>query len=177
MPTIKRIADFRPLLSGPISKVAIDEIVDSVDRHPQDFDTIYNLMNDEELKVSWRATWACEKVAEIHPDWFAGKERELLEKLLASNHDGTKRLLLSILYDIPTEEPFPVDLLDYCFEHMYALNETPGVQSLCLKMAYKLCLKEPELLPEFKMYLENADTDYYSMAVKTCTRNLLKKLR
>ncbi|MDL2213445.1 hypothetical protein LJC29_05695, partial [Bacteroides sp. OttesenSCG-928-N06] len=171
-----RVADFRSLLSGSLCKANIDSIVKSVDSYPEDFDTIYQLMNDPEIKVSWRAAWACEKIAEIRPSLFVGKEEELINKLIASNHDGTKRLLLSIIYDLPVPEPLPVNLLDYCFSHMYAPDESVGVQSLCIKMAYMLCRKEPDLLHELKLYMENTELEYYSTAIKTCTRNILKKL-
>lgn len=173
---MKRIIDFRPLLSGPISKKNIDDIVESVHNYPEDFEGIYTLTYDEEIKVSWRATWACEKLAILHPDWFEGKENELIEKLLASNHDGIKRILLSILYTIAIPNPFPVHLLDYCFNKMFAPEETAGVQSLSIKMAYKLCKKEPDLLLELKMYFENVELEYYSTAVKTSVKNILKKL-
>lgn len=173
---MERIADFRPLLSGSICKANIDAIVKSVIYNPEDFESIYQLMNDEEIKVSWRATWACEKIAEIRPSLFIGKEQELINKLITSNHDGTKRILLSIIYDLPVPDPLPVHLLDYCFSHMLAPEESIGVQAICIKLAYKLCKKEPELLPELKMYLENADMEYYSKGVRASARNILKKL-
>ncbi|NDV59686.1 hypothetical protein [Bacteroides sp. 519] len=173
---MKRIEDFRCLLAGPISKAYIDDIVESVHHYPEDFDRIYNLMDDKEIKVSWRATWACEKLAILHPEWFANKQNELIDRLLSSHHDGTKRILLSILFTLPIPEPFPVNLLDYCFNKMLAPEETTGVQALSIKTAYKLCKKEPDLLLEFKMYLENADLDYYTMGVKTTIRRMLEKL-
>ncbi len=173
---MERIEDFRPLLIDPISKKNIDNIVDSVHHHPEDFENIYQLMSDKEIKVSWRAIWTCEKLAILHPDWFAGKENELIDKLLTSNHDGVKRILLSILHTISIPNPFPVNLLDYCFDKMFAPEETAGVQSLAIKMAYKLCRKEPDLLLELKMYFENVELEYYSTAVRTSVKNILKKL-
>lgn len=59
---------------------------------------------------------------------------------------------------------------------MLDLNQAIATQALCIKMAYKLCRIEPELLPELKLYLENAELEYYSIGVKTCVRNVLKKL-
>lgn len=173
---MKRITNFREVLSAPLSRNFVDNIVESVHCHPEDFYVLYGLISDKQVKISWRASWACEKLCKLHPEWFEDKQKELLSLILNCKHDGKKRILLSIIYQLPIGEPFPVDLLDYCFARMLDLNEPVAVQSLCLKLAYKLCKAEPDLLYELKVYLESAERDYYSIAVKTCIRNILQKL-
>ncbi|NDV64490.1 hypothetical protein [Bacteroides sp. 224] len=173
---MKRVTDFFGKLSDPISKSNIDDIVESVHHHPEDFKLIYDYTNHEELKISWRALWACEKLAELHPDWFDSLKEEVIHKLLNCTHAGSKRILLSILYNLPVYKPIPIPLLDYCFSHMLDMNESIGVQSLAIKMAYKICCVEPELLYELKLYLENAEPEYYSTGVKTCIRNTLRRI-
>ena len=173
---MERITDYKEYLNRSIDRLYLHEIVDSVSLFPEDFDILYNLIKDPQSKISWRAAWACQKVFDKYPDFLYGKQEELISLVMKSNHDGTKRILLSILLELPTPQPLPVDFLDFCFEHMLNLNDAIAVQSLCIKIAYKLCLLEPELLPELKLYLENAELEYYSVAVKTCTRNILKKL-
>ncbi|MDL2291838.1 hypothetical protein LJB80_01655, partial [Bacteroides sp. OttesenSCG-928-F21] len=159
---MKRVTNFVELLSGPICKSYIDDIVNSVSHHPEDFYTLYALMNHSDIKVSWRSIWALEKLSEIHPDWFSNYQNEITERLIHCTHDGKKRLLLSILYNLPIPSPIQVHFLDYCLSHMLDLNESIGVQALAIKMAYKLCVTEPDLLYELKMYLENAESEYYS---------------
>lgn len=171
----ERIINYRTYLALPIRQLAINKVVDSVSIYPDDFETIYRLIYDPDEKVSWRAAWACEKVFEKHPDFLAGKQTELIRCVMNSNHSGKNRILLSILLFLPVPTPLPVDFLDYCFERMLDLNQAIAVQALCIKMAYKLCLTEPELLVELRLYLENVETDYYSPAVKSCIRNILKK--
>ena len=41
------------------------------------------------------------------------------------------------------------DFLDFCLLHMHMPEEPPGVQSLCMKLAHRMCLPYPELLHEF----------------------------
>jgi len=167
---------YRKMLKEPLSRGMIYIITDELKDNCEDFEIIYQLIFDTETTVSWRAGWVCEKLAEIHPDWFYGRQSQLTAKVLDSRHGGTRRVLLSMLFDLPVANPFPVDLLDFCFEHMLDLNEPIAVQSLCIKIAYKLCLKEPELLPELKMYLETAETEYYSTGVRTCIRKVMQNL-
>lgn len=173
---MERITNYREFLARPIARLFLHEIVESVSIYPEDFDTIYKLIKDPEEKISWRAAWACEKVFEKYPDFLQGKEEELISFVMKNNHSGTRRILLSILLELPSPPPLPVDFLDFCFNHMLDLNQAIATQALCIKMAYKLCRIEPELLPELKLYLENAELEYYSIGVKTCVRNVLKKL-
>lgn len=168
--------EFREMLKAPLSRGMIYIITDAIKEHPENFETVYQLIFDSDTTVSWRAGWVCEKLSEKHPDWFDGRQGQLTEKVINCPHDGTRRVLLSILYDLPVAKPFPVDLLDFSFEHMLDLNSPIAVQSLCVKMAYKLCLEEPELLPELKMYLETAETEYYSTGVRTCIRKVMQNL-
>lgn len=153
------------------------EVVTSVTNYPEDFETVYNLMFDADITISWRAIWACEKISELQPGWFdEQKKEEIIDALLISKHDGSKRLLLSILYNLPLPKEYSVRFLDYCLDHCLDRKESIGVQALCIKMAYRLCRVEPELLSELKAILENAELDYYSAGVKSCIRNTLKKL-
>lgn len=168
--------DFRELLAGPICKMNVDRIVASVDRNPDELSTIWELMYDKDDKVSWRAIWACEKLSEIHPDWLIPKQNELIDSLLLCTHDGKKRLLLSILYNLPIPEPYSVPLLDYTLDKMLDPQESIGVQALCVKLAYRLCRVDKDLLYELKIRLQSVDLLYYSKGLKASVRNILKKI-
>jgi len=173
---MERVTHIRERLSKPLEINFLNEILESVIQYPEDFNLLYQLIGDDEHTISWRAAWACDKLSRLYPDWFLGKEEELMSALFTCRHDGKKRLILSILFNIPAPSEFPVKLLDYSLQHMFDHNESIAAQSLYIKMAYKLCLVEPELMQELKLYLENAEIEYYSTAVKTCVRNVLRKL-
>jgi hypothetical protein len=172
---MERITDYRGLLSRPIAGLSLHEIVDAVGVYPDDFNIIYHLITDPEKKIAWRAAWACEKVFEKYPALLEGKQEELIGLVMKNNHSGTRRILLSILLELPIPKPLPIDFLEFCFNNMLAPDQAIATQALCIKIAYKLCLLEPELLPELKLYLENATLEYYSPGVKSCVRNVLKK--
>lgn len=168
--------NYAELLGGKIGKANIDQIVAHVNQYPDRLEQLYRLTFDEDQYISWRSLWACEKIAEQHPDWFIPRQPELIDRLLTLSHNGKKRLLLSILYDLPLPEPYSVPFLDYVLEHMLDPKETAGVQSLCIKHAYRLCKVDVDLLSELQTYLEDADLLSYSPGVRTAIRNIKKQL-
>ena len=173
---MEKIDEYRNTLAMPLCKLSIDKLVQEICLHPEYLKDIYQLISDDKIVVSWRAIWACEKVSEKHPGWFVPLLDDIIQRLLVCKHDGSKRLLLPILYNVPASDPVSVDLLNYCLDHMLAPQESIGVQALSIRMAYQLCKSEPELLKELQLILENADTEYYSTGVKTTIRNILKKI-
>lgn len=173
---MEKIDEFRTALAVPIYKLSIDKIVQDICRHPEYLNHMYRLISDENTVVSWRAIWACEKVSEKHPGWFVPLKEDIIQRLLVCRHDGSKRLLLSILYNLPASAPISVDLLNYCLDHMLAPQESIGVQALAIRMAYELCKCEPELLKELQLILQTTDAEYYSTGVQTTIRNTLKKI-
>ncbi|WP_291529241.1 hypothetical protein [Bacteroides sp. UBA939] len=173
---MEKIDEFRKALAVPIYNLSIDKLVQEICLYPEYLKDMYRLISDENIVVSWRAIWACEKVSEKHPGWFAPLQDEIIQRLLTCQHDGSKRLLLSILYNVPVSTPISVDLLNYCIDHMLAPQESIGVQALAIRMAYQLCKYEPELLQELQLILENTDTEFYSRGVNTTIRNTLKKI-
>ena len=121
---MEKITEFRNTLAVPIHKLSIDSLVQEVCLCPEYFEDIYRLTYDEKQTVSWRAIWVCEKLSEIHPDWFILLYDEIIQRLIDCTHDGSKRLLLSILYNIPIPTPISVDLLNYCLDHMLSPQES-----------------------------------------------------
>ncbi|WP_455586306.1 hypothetical protein [Bacteroides sp.] len=174
---MERIDEFRNALSVHISELNIKPMVNSVSQHPEEFPDIYKLTSDSKLSVSWRALWVCEKLSEVHPGWFIPLYDELIGRLLNCTHDGSKRLYLSILFNLPVKEPVSVPLLNFCFDRMFSPAESIGVQALCIKMAYRLCEKEPELMGELRIILESAETEFFTKGVATAIRNTLKKMK
>lgn len=173
---MERIDEFRNTLSVHIAELNIEPMIKSIRENPEEFADMYKLTFDPQLIVSWRALWVCEKLSEIHPGWFIPLQEELTERLLSCLHSGSKRLLLSIFFNLPVREPISVPLLNFCFDRMLSLNESIATQALCIKIAYRLCQKEPELLGELRIILESAETNFFSKGVNTTIRNTLKKI-
>lgn len=131
---MERIDEFRNALLVHISELNIEPMVKSLSLHPEELPDMYKLTFDNKLLVSWRALWVCEKLSEVHSGWFVPLREELTGRLLNCTHDGSKRLLLSILFNLPVQEPISVPLLNFCFDRMFSP----------LKVSeYKLCVSRP----------------------------------
>lgn len=173
---MEKIIDFRSLLIQRLGKNFVNEIVEHLGQCPEQFPALYALVRDPEEKVTWRAAWVCEKLSEQFPEWFASLYDEISGILLASKHSGLRRCLLSTLHNLPVPADFPIHLYDYCIRQMLLPEEAIANQALCIKLAFKLGCAEPELLAELKIYLENAEPEYYSTAVKSTIKNTLRQL-
>ncbi len=162
---------------GTLCKNFAEKLACRIMAEPEIFPELYALVFDENPKTAWRAAWVCEKISCRFPEWFMDKRSELMLQIMRSSNDGSKRSLLSILLVLPVEEPISVEFLNFCLDRMLSPQEPVAIQALCMKMGYVLCRKEPELLPEYKYLLENAEPEFYSRGMQTVIRNTLKRLK
>lgn len=118
MTVTERTAEYRKALDVPISQLETDRIVKEILDRPENFDNIYRLTSDDKLLVSWRALWICDKLCRQKPEWLIPFREELTGRLMSCGHDGSKRLLLSILYHAPATKVPSVALLNFCLDAM-----------------------------------------------------------
>ena len=90
-------------------------------------------------------------------------------------HDGTRRLLLNILHHLPVPKPVNAAFFDFCLQRYAIFCRKRIGQAVCMKLAYDICMEEPELTGELKAYLENMEPEYYTVAVQCVRNNILKK--
>ena len=107
---------------------------------------------------------------------------EIIDQAMQTENSSVRRLSLNIIERLRvgerssgmrlemSEEDLRTDFLDFCFEHMIDVEEYPGIQSVCMKLAFRMCKFYPELMDELKRTLEAMEIDYYKPAVK-CVRN------
>lgn len=170
-------AELEEALYVHISQFSVNNIARKIELEPESFPILYALANADGSRIAYRALWVCEKLSEKHPNWFTRFYNEPTEKLTQCKHEGSRRLLLSILYNLPVPTNLPIQLLNYCFDHMLQPQESIAVQALSIKNAYNLCRLEPDLMNELKSVLENAEIDYYSPGVQAAIRNTLKNIK
>lgn len=169
--------DFRSKLQQTIGRNLVDGIAKQVEETPARLAELYSLTKDEDGKTAWRALWACELLCKKHPSWFMNKREEFMQRAMQCKADGQKRILLNMLHHMPISEPIHVPFLDFCLNAMLSPSESIAVQAICIKLAYTICLKEPDLMGELQAYLENMEPEYYTVAVQSTRNNILKKIR
>jgi len=170
--------DYREHLFRPLSLHFVDHLAQEIFANPSDFDIIYKLIFDHEVKVAWRAAWACQKISEKHPEWFTDEQfKELITLAMSTSQSGLLRGCLSILNNLTLPNPIPVDFLNACFEWMISPKSAVAVQALSMKILYTICQKEPDLKPELIAYLENIDFECYSAGFNSTRKNVLNSLK
>lgn len=128
-------------------------------------------LHDEDYQVTRNMLWGLTKATDKELSALQPMLHELIDKAMNEENSSVRRLSLNIVARLKMEEDdLRTDFLDFCLDHMQNPDEYPGIQSLCLKLAFRMCKFYPELMDELKRTLEGMEMEYYKPAVK-CVRN------
>jgi hypothetical protein len=129
---------------------------------------------DSDYRVARSALWGMTKATDKELSALQVLLNELIEQAMHTENSSVRRLTLNIIERLTLEEDdLRTDFLDFCFEHMVSIEEFPGIQTLCMKLAYRMCTFYPELMDELKRTLEAIEIDYYKPAVKCLRKRIL----
>lgn len=167
--------NFKDKLSHRIGMDDIHEITYISQGNEKRKQELYDLLYDEEDLIAYQAAWVMNHYSLSENQWLYNKQDKLIDEVMTCKHTGKRRLILSLLYRQPLANPPRVDFLDFCLERMISNAEPSGVQALCMKLAYELCLPIPELLQELLVVLEMLGEEL-SPAIQVTKKNILKAM-
>ena len=173
----KNVVNFRERLLQRIGMDDIHEITYLTQGSNKQKQELYTLLFDKDDKVAYQAAWVFTHFSISENEWLYTKQEELINEVLSCQHPGKRRLLLNILYRQPIVNPTRVDFLDFCLEHMLSKDELPGVQTLCIKLAYEMCRPIPELLQELRTMLEIMEPALLVPSIRAVRKNVLKAMQ
>ena len=128
-------------------------------------------IHDEDYQVARNSLWTLTKATDEELSQLQPILHELIDLALSAENSSVRRLSLNVIVRLQmNEEDLRTDFLDFCLEHMVDINEYPGIQSLCMKLAYQMSAFYPELREELIRTVESMEIEYYKPAVK-CVRN------
>ncbi len=128
-------------------------------------------MHSEDERVARNAFWTLTKATDKELSQLQSILKELIDLALTTPSSSVRRLSLNIVERLEMkEDDLRTDFLDFCLEHMADADELPGIQSISMKLAYRMCKYYPELLAEFKATLESMEPEFFKPAVN-CVRN------
>lgn len=169
--------DLNDKLSRRININDIYEICTWIQYNIKRTQELYNLIYDPDKTVSYQALWVLCHFTLSENEWLYDKQNELIDEVLACRHPGKRRLLLNLLYRQPQANPPRVDFLNFCLERMISKQELPGVQTLCMKLAYELCRSIPELVQELRNTLEMLGPSLLPVSLRTVRKNVLHAMK
>ncbi|MDD5992192.1 MAG: hypothetical protein PUC35_04685 [Prevotellaceae bacterium] len=134
-----------------------------------------HFMHDEDYQVARNALWGLTKASKQELSQLEPIKDKLINLAMSTDNSSVRRLSLNLVERLKMEEEeVRTDFLDFCFDHMTDVNEFPGIQSLCMKLAYRMCSFFPELMGELRRTVETMEIDYYKPAVKSVRSKILK---
>ena len=129
---------------------------------------------DKDYRVARSALWGLTKATDEELSKLQVLLNELIDQAIQTDNSSVRRLTLNIIERLEMDEDdLRTDLLDFCFEHMVSIEEFSGIQTLCMKLVYRMCTFYPELMDELKRTLEAMEIDYYKPAVKFLRKRIL----
>lgn len=168
--------NIRNRLSQRIGMGDINEIAGYTQGDDKRKQVLYELVFDADDRIAYQAAWVLNHFSLSENKWLCSKQNKLVDEVMVCKHAGKRRLILSLLFRQPMANPLRVDFLDFCLERMTSRQELPGVQSLCMKLAYEQCRLIPELLQELKLILEIMEGDLIP-SIRTVRKNILKAMQ
>lgn len=129
---------------------------------------------DTDYRVARTALWGLTKAKDEELSELKVIYNELIDQAMQTENSSVRRLTLNIIEKLKMDEDdLRTDFLDFCFEHMVSIEEFPGTQTLCMKLAFRMCTFYPELMDELKRTLEAMEIDYYKPAIKCLRKRIL----
>ena len=129
---------------------------------------------EPDYRVSRSALWGLTKASDKELSELQVIINDLIDQAMQTENSSVRRLTLNIIERLTLEEDdLRTDFLDFCFEHMVSIEEFPGTQTLCMKLAFRMCHFYPELMDELNRTLEAMEIDYYKPAVKGLRNKIL----
>ena len=134
----------------------------------------WHLIFDEDFRVVRSALWGLTKASKEELAPLQEMLNELTDLAMQTENSSVRRLTLNVIERLDmNEEDLRTDFLDFCLEHMVSIKEFPGIQSVSMKLAYRMCKFYPELMDELRRTLETMEIDYYKPAVKGVRNKIL----
>jgi len=129
---------------------------------------------DDDHRVARNALWTLTKATDKEIAQLQPMLDELIDQALKTDSSSVRRLSLNIIDRLEMkEEDLRSDLYDFCLEHAVDVEELPGIQAICMKIAYRISTFYPELMAELKRILEGMEIEYYKPAVKSIRSRIL----
>ena len=155
------------LLSEPLSGEEVRQLANILPVKP-----VFELLYDTDIRVARNAGWVLMHMPILQIKRLP--QEQLIDYAMSTPDSSLRRFSLRLVdAQGVAKEEMRTDFLDFCLQHMIMLEEPPGVQSLCMKLAYRMCRFYPDLLHEFEETLKMMPSEHYKPGV----RYLIKKLK
>lgn len=129
---------------------------------------------DSNARVARDALWGLTQATNEELSALQVILNDLIDQAMNTDNSSVRRLTLNIIERLKIDkDDLRTDFLNFCFNHMLNLEEPSGIQSICMKLACRMCRFYPELKDELKRTLEGMEIEYYKPAIKCIHKRIL----
>jgi len=132
------------------------------------------MLQDTDEKVMQRAAWVFSFCTRKYPDLVKPYLKEMIENLEKPVHDAVKRNSLRALAEIDIPDELLGLTVDICFHFLVSADAAIAIKAFSMKVLENICKKEPELLAELKLVVEER-LPFESKAFQSVGRKILAK--
>jgi len=159
----------------PLHKSSVDAIVGDILVGGTDISTLWEITCGDDPRLAWHAVWVMEVLCKKERSMLLPYRREIVEKILANRgEEGELRLWLNIsLMLLPEVKEIDVDLLNFTLDNICNMRLAVAVRAVCIKIAYQLCKREPDLLKELQAVLSMLDLKEEQAAIKCVVKKVM----
>lgn len=158
-----------------LHKSSVDAIVGDILVGGTDISTLWEITCGDDPRLAWHAVWVMEVLCKKERSMLLPYRREIVEKILANRgEEGELRLWLNIsLMLLPEVKEIDVDLLNFTLDNICNMRLPVAVRAVCIKIAYQLCRREPDLLKELQAVLSMLDLKEEQAAIKCVVKKVM----
>ena len=159
----------------PLHKSSVDAIVGDILVGGTDISTLWEITCGDDPRLAWHAVWVMEVLCKKDRKRLLPYRWEIVEKILANRgEEGELRLWLNIsLMLLPEVKEIDVDLLNFTLDNICNMRLAVAVRAVCIKIAYQLCKREPDLLKELQAVLSMLDLKEEQAAIKCVVKKVM----
>jgi hypothetical protein len=163
-------------LMGEMSRRNVEHVANYIGNDASRFNELVGLIFMQKDKLSLRATWALTVVTDKYPEIIQPHTGKIIGSLETFEHTGIHRMLLRSLQDAILTEDEEGMLYTICFNWLTSAHEPPAVRALSMLQLYKTAKKEPDLMRELLLIIEDL-ADHESAAIRSVCKQVLKSVK
>lgn len=133
-------------------------------------ESLFALACSSDERVAYNALWVFTLLPKEDILWLKPEYNRLVDMLMRTSHVGHKRLLLTLLEEMPIEEAdVRGDFLDFCMRNINS-TEPYAIRALSLKQAFRQSRFFPELMTELQAEMDLMETGELSPGLRSALR-------
>ncbi len=168
--------DIRAVLEADHSKPQMLSIAEYIGDQQERFDQLIHIFLHDEPVITQRAAWAVNHCCDQHPQLIDKHVVTLWKNLEKPQHSAIRRNTLRIFTTYPLPPEVEGMAATLCFDYLADPNEKIAVRAHSILILYQLSKKEPDLIPELILLLEEI-MPHASAGIRSRARKVLKAIR